>query len=55
MSIFVSHANAYQRSFTAQEAINQPGGLDNLYFKENFTTFHPSHCLCNEPFEVNPL
>lgn len=49
--IFVSHVNAQQRSFTAQEALNQPGRQEDLYFKERIITSHPSHCLCDEPFK----
>ena len=51
MCIFVSHVNAHGRSFTAQNALNQPGGLENLFFKERITKTHPYHYLCNKPLK----
>ena len=51
MCIFVSHVNAHGRSFTAQKALNQPGGLENLFFKERITKTHPYHYLCNKPLK----
>lgn len=51
MCIFVSRVNAHGRSFAAQKALNQPGGLENLFFKERVVISHPYHYLCDKPLK----